>query len=89
MGISKSLFNKINRVISLGEKRIIDIETLEWFDSLSDCAGKIGCSKPNVYKAILEGIKCKGRRFEYLDVWLTWNSREKEKFTRKNNIYFY
>lgn len=88
MGI-KHCFDKINILKSTQSKRIIDIETLEWFDSLHDCARKVGCSVPNIHSSILQGMKAKGRRFEYLDVWLTWDSREKEKFTRKNNIYFY
>lgn len=71
-----------------GSKRIIDIETLETYRTLRECGEKIGCSGVCVYKSILIGIKCKGHRFEYLEDWINWTDKEKEKHTRKNNIYF-
>lgn len=71
-----------------GSKRIIDIETLETYRTLQECGEKIGCSGVCVYESILRGCKCKGHRFEYLEDWQYWTDQEKEKWTRKNNIYF-
>ena len=71
-----------------GSKRIIDIETLEIYRTLRECGEKIGCSAANVHKSILNGRKARGHRFEYLEDWQYWTDQEKEKWTRKNNIYF-
>ena len=71
-----------------GSKRIIDIETLESYRTLRECGEKIGCSGVCVCESILRGCKCKGHRFEYLEDWQYWTDQEKEKWTRKNNIYF-
>lgn len=71
-----------------GSKRIIDIETLETYRTFRECGEKIGCSGVYVYESILRGCKCKGHRFEYLEEWIHWTDKEKEKYTRKNNIYF-
>lgn len=69
-------------------RKIIDIQTLEVFESLKTCADSLGVSKAAVFNAILYGGKCKGRKFEYLDEWLVWTTKEKERHTAKNNIYF-
>ena len=71
-----------------GSKRIIDIETLETYRTLGECGEKIGCSKEHIYQAILNMRKAKGHRFEYLEEWINWTDKEKDKHTRKNNIYF-
>lgn len=71
-----------------GSKRIIDIETLETYRTFRECGEKIGCSGERIYQAILNGRKAKGHRFEYLEIWINWTDKEKEKHTRKNNIYF-
>jgi len=71
-----------------GSKRIIDIETLETYRTLRECAEKIGCSAECVYMSILNGRKARGHRFEYFEDWQYWTDQEKEKWTRKNNIYF-
>ena len=49
---------------------------------------KFGCSGVCVCESILRCCKCKGHRFEYLEDWQYWTDQEKEKWTRKNNIYF-
>jgi hypothetical protein len=71
-----------------GSKRIIDIETLETYRTLRECGEKIGCSAECVYMSILNGRKARGHRLEYLEEWINWTDKEKEKWTRKNNIYF-
>lgn len=81
-----TLFKRIKEL--QGAKRIIDIETLETYRTLRECGEKIGCSGVCVYESILRCCKCKGHRFEYLEEWIHWTDKEKEKHTRKNNIYF-
>ena len=71
-----------------GEKRVIDIETLEVFESATKCAESLGVSLAAVSFAILYSRRCKGRRLEYLDDWVMWPAVMKENHTKKNNIYF-
>lgn len=71
-----------------GSKRIIDIETLETYRTSQECGKKIGCSPECVYWSIQNGTKARGHRLEYLEDWQYWTDKEKEKWTRKNNIYF-
>jgi hypothetical protein len=70
-------------------RKVIDIETLEVFKSMRACANKLNVRPASIFGNILFKHKTKGRRFEYFDEWLHWTSQEKEKNTRKNNIYFY
>lgn len=70
------------------KKRVIDIETLEFFESATKCAEAFGVSVACVSASILYCRKCKKRRFEYLDDWVLWPKEIKEKHTKKNNIYF-
>lgn len=69
--------------------KVIDIETLEVFESMRACARKLNVRTSSIFGNILLKHKTKGRRFEYFDDWQYWTSKEKEKNTRKNNIYFY
>lgn len=69
-------------------KRVIDIENLDNWDSLTICAKYLNVSVQSVFYAILNGQKVKGHRLEYFDWWIDWDNRDKEKYTRKNNIYF-
>ena len=87
----KNLFNKIKFLqsgVGCAAKAVIDIETLEVFPSMAKASEKYRLSVPALYSAITRGTKFAGRRFEYLQDWQYWTDREKEKFTRKNNIYF-
>lgn len=87
----KNLFNKMKFLqsgVGCAAKAVIDIETLEVFPSMVKAAEKYGLSVPALCSAITLGTKFAGRRFEYLQDWQYWTDREKEKFTRKNNIYF-
>ena len=69
-------------------RKVIDIETLEVFDSATACAEALGVSIAAVSASILYSRKCKKRRLEYLDDWAGWTADMKEKHTKKNNIYF-
>lgn len=85
------LFNRINELQKgniQGSKRIIDIETLETYRTLRECGEKIGCSAECVYMSIQNNRKARGHRFEYLEEWINWTDKEKEKWTRKNNVFF-
>ena len=82
------------------KRKIIDVETLEVWDSVKSCAEALGVSLPAIVQAIVRGANCtghrgwagrkfKGHRLEYLDYWNeAYTPREKEKFTRKNNIFW-
>lgn len=85
------LFKRIKNLQSgniHGSKRIIDIETLETYRTLRECGEKIGCSAECVYMSIQNNRKARGHRLEYLEEWINRTDKEKEKHTRKNNIYF-
>lgn len=69
--------------------KVIDIETLEIFESITACARMLGVTVGGVYNNILIGCKTKGRRFDFFEDWQYLESKEKEKHTRKNNIFFY
>lgn len=68
--------------------RVINIETLEIFDSVAEVARKHNICYNAVYNSILFGYKTKGTRYEYFDDWKFWTDKQKEKHTRKNNIFF-
>lgn len=70
-------------------KKIIDMETLEIYPSMTQCAKQLSVSIPSIFNAILKNQKVKGRRLEYFDYWVGLDSRDKEKFSRKNGFYFY
>lgn len=70
------------------KRKIINIETLEVFNSLTDVAKKYNCFPSAVFNNIVFNYKTKGNRFEYFDEWTFWTSKEKEKFTKRNNIFF-
>lgn len=70
------------------KRPVIDLETLEVWESLSQCARSLNVSNNTIFQAIEISCKAKGRRLEYFDWWLGWDNRDKEKYTRKNNIYF-
>lgn len=70
------------------EKPIIDVETLEVYGSGKEVARVLGVSRPNICQNILLSCRTKGRKLEYLEDWSRWNDKQKEKWTRKNNIFF-
>ena len=70
------------------QKKVIDIETLEVFESATKCAEALGITVAWVSASIFYGYRCKKRRLEYLDDWAAWSVDMKERHTKKNNIYF-
>lgn len=72
----------------MNKRKIIDIETLEVFPSMTDAAKRLGVTPVSIYKNILMGFKTKGIRLEFFDEWLFWTNSKKSKHTEKNNIYF-
>lgn len=78
-------------------RSVIDIETLEVWNSVKECSRATGVSSQAICRSIVfgwrvgSGIKRtrKGRRLEYLDYWLTaYTPAEKEKHARQNGFYF-
>lgn len=68
--------------------KVIDMETLEVWNSLEECAKYLGVSRATICQGINRNGRTKHRRLEYLYYWLALPSRDKEKYSRKNNIYF-
>ena len=88
----KNLFKKVS-LLQKGKNKeniriIIDIETLEIYPTMKKCAEKLGVSSACVCNRILEKGTVKGHKLEYFNDWQHWTDAEKEKHTRKNNIYF-
>ena len=78
-------------------KKIIDLETLEVWDSLTECAKHFNVTPACITTSIALGCRVSGkkipyrgeRRLEYLDYWIEcYTPEEKEQFTKKNNIFF-
>ena len=71
------------------KKAVIDIENLEVFPSLEECAEALKVTPAAISRNIYMGYKSKGRKLEHLEEWKLWENKTKEKHTRKNNIFFY
>lgn len=67
---------------------VIDVETLEVWKTKKDCARALGVSPAMVSKYASTGRQIKGRTIEEFTLWMWWSDAEKERWTRKNNIYF-
>ena len=78
------------------KKAIIDVETLEVWESLTECAAALKVSPSAICQAIAFGYRLGGgrswnakRKLEYFDYWLeAYTVEEKERFTRKNGIFW-
>jgi hypothetical protein len=88
----KLLFDKIN-VINSGclkkTKLYIDVETLEIFKGLGDVSKKLKRSIVRCCESIKGFQRIDGRLIEEFDEWQQWDNWEKERYTKKNNIFFY
>ena len=71
------------------KKKIINISTLEVFESIHETARFYGVSPCAIYNSIYIGYKIKGDKLELFEEWLKWDPQKKEQYTRKNNIYFF
>lgn len=80
-------------------KQIIDIETLEVWDSLADCAEALGVSSPYLVQAINMKYrvgggmgftkKKHGHLLEYFSYWLTaYTANDKAKYCRNKQFDF-
>lgn len=78
------IFKKIDRL----SPKLIDVETLQVWCSDRDCARDLGVSQACVCTMKSTGYRIKGHIIEEIDDWMWWSDAEKEKYTRKNNIYF-
>lgn len=86
------LFEKIGYLKNGVTKKtdfFIDAENLEIFKGLKDLCQKLECSPQNALVNMAEMRRIKGRYIERFDEWVQWDAWEKERFTKKNNIYFF
>ena len=80
------------------KRAIIDVETLEVWPSLYDCAKALGVKPPAVFQAIIRNGRCGGarckpyagqRKVEYFDYWwAAYTPAEKESYSKKNGIFW-
>lgn len=83
----KELRKKINE--SSTKRKIINLYTLEIYSCLSALARKLDIPRGYLCEIVKEGRTFDKQKYEYLDVWLTeYPAWEKEKYSRRNNIYF-
>lgn len=83
-----NVWRKLARVEKMFASIVINAETLELYRSQREVAKIEGVSVPAVLNAINSERPIKGTMYAMLEDWQWWSDREKEKFTRKNNIYF-
>lgn len=83
-----NVWRKLARLEKMFANIVINAETLEIYCSPREVAKIEGVSVPAVYNAINSERPVKGTRYAMLEDWRWWSDSEKEKFTRKNNIYF-
>lgn len=83
-----NVWRKLARVEKMISNIVINAETLELYRSQSEVAKIEGVSAPTVWNAIASERPIKGTMYAMLEDWQRWSDSEKEKFTRKNNIYF-
>lgn len=68
---------------------IINLETLEVYPSITNIAKILKVSPQAIYRNIFMGWKTQGVYLEYFNYWKeVYTLKEKEKYSRKNNIYF-
>jgi len=89
------IFNRINRLLqtdcrsAVPASAVIDIETLEVWKNQRECAEELGVSSACINKVLdLDSRTVRGRNLMRFADWMWWTDQEKEKHTRKNNIYF-
>lgn len=83
-----NVWRKLARVEKMISNIVINAETLELYGSQREVARIEGVSVPMVCNAINSERPIKGTMYAMLEDWQWWSDKEKEKFTRKNNIYF-
>lgn len=69
-------------------RKIINTHTLEVFNTMKEAGRHYGVTGVAIYDSVMIGFKIKGQTLAFFDDWITWPSEKKEKFSRRNNIYF-
>lgn len=70
------------------KRKIIDCETLEIYDSLTELGKQLNVSPARIQYTIVYGGRVKNKKFEYFDEWILLDDKEKELYTYKKNIFF-
>lgn len=68
--------------------KIIDIESLECWKSITDCGKSIGTTPQNIWNCIAGGYRVKGRKLIYFKEWIEWESWVKELYTKRIGVYW-
>lgn len=69
-------------------RKIIDMETLQVWNTLTECARDLKVTPAAITRMIQVQYRVKGRRLEYLDFWLQLHPKDKERYSKKSNIFF-
>lgn len=69
------------------KKKVIDVKTLEVWESYSEAARCLGVTVPAIYHSIYFGWKVKGRHLEDFEYWRGLHPLDKEKMAQRN-FYF-
>lgn len=77
-------------------RRVINMETIDVYPSIENCARHLGVSPSAVYTAIVTGRRTGGKRmgagwrFEFFDYWReAYTAAEKERYSAKNGFFFF
>lgn len=69
------------------KKKVIDVKTLEVWESYGEAARCLGVTVPAIHHSIYFGWKVKGRHLEDFEYWRGLHPRDKEKMAQRN-FYF-
>lgn len=69
-------------------KPIINVETLQVFNNLTECAKTFKTSATSIHRALYRGGKVRHFQLEYLEDWLQWDPEVKSSFCLWGNVDF-
>ena len=87
--IFKNIKNLKSFKLKTTDKPVIDVERVRLFYSIQEAADFLGVTIQSIYRAISSGDRVKGVLLEYFEEWKDWDSKAKERYSEKFNIYFF
>ena len=70
------------------KRKVINCETLEVYESISDLSRKLNISPQRLYQAIYRNSKMNNVYYDFFDDWIYRTDKDKEEYCYKNNIFF-